>query len=290
MSQITVGCDPEFFIRDEMGDTVPVCGLIGGTKDHPKPMEGMKEGFFVQEDGAAVEFNIPPAHTPAEFAENVTSALHNIQSILTKKKLGATVLNSLALKNDWTTKFPNLLQIGCDPDFIAYESGQYGPEPRVSAPDKVGVIRGAGGHVHVGYPTDLCPPQIVAQLLDLMLALPAVPYDKQGQRRQWWGVAGLYRPKSYGIEYRTLSNWWIWRGGSCLEIAGRSIALIESLQAHMIQWQAFYDLVNWKSVRDVIYREDEKAAKTLFNRLMEHKVFADAFHAGNHRALGYKNG
>ena len=49
-------------------------------------------------------------------------------------------------------------------------------------------------------------------MLDLFLGIPSVLIDKdmtQINRRQAFGTAGAYRSKSYGLEYRVLSSWWV---------------------------------------------------------------------------------
>jgi hypothetical protein len=45
--------------------------------------------------------------------------------------------------------------------------------------------------------------------LDLFLGVPSVLMDDGEERKQMYGKAGAYRPKKYGAEYRTLSNFWI---------------------------------------------------------------------------------
>lgn len=284
MSEFTVGADPEFFVKpsnlaDKEENVVPICGLIGGTKTQPLQIEGLTSGFCVQEDGAACEFNIPPATTPQEFAENITTAYSALLQQLGGKKYSASFINNISLRKEWVDKFPNLAAIGCDPDYVAYNKSEF-PEPRVADIDKIGLVRGAGGHIHVGYPLDMCPPAIMAKLLDLMLALPNVKNDKQGERRAWWGKAGLYRPKPYGVEYRTLSNWWIQSHSSAKQMGAMVFSLLQSLQSKHIQWQALVNVVNWDRVSDVIFREDVRAASALHKRLCEHKVYSNAYHQG----------
>ncbi len=45
--------------------------------------------------------------------------------------------------------------------------------------------------------------------MDFYLGLPSLVYDSATRRREMYGKAGAYRPKSYGVEYRTLSNAWL---------------------------------------------------------------------------------
>ena len=45
--------------------------------------------------------------------------------------------------------------------------------------------------------------------LDLYLAVPSTLMDQGELRKQLYGKAGAYRPKPYGMEYRVLSNYWV---------------------------------------------------------------------------------
>jgi hypothetical protein len=49
----------------------------------------------------------------------------------------------------------------------------------------------------------------VVQALDLYLGLPSLLLDGDEDRRLLYGKAGAFRPKSYGVEYRVLSNFWV---------------------------------------------------------------------------------
>jgi len=70
-------------------------------------------------------------------------------------------------------------------------------------------MRSAGGHIHVETSLDKAA---VIRAMDLFLGVPSLILDsKGGMRRQLYGKAGAYRPKSYGVEYRTLSNFWIFK-------------------------------------------------------------------------------
>lgn len=57
-------------------------------------------------------------------------------------------------------------------------------------------------------------PLDVVKAMDLFLGVPSVLMDEGEERKQLYGKAGAHRPKPYGVEYRTLSNFWIAPGGT----------------------------------------------------------------------------
>ena len=61
--RFTIGADPELLLLTATGLPKSAIGLIGGTKQNPKPF-GIGH---VQEDNVMVEFNIPPANNRHEF-------------------------------------------------------------------------------------------------------------------------------------------------------------------------------------------------------------------------------
>jgi hypothetical protein len=67
-------------------------------------------------------------------------------------------------------------------------------------------MRSAGGHIHVE--TDQAPDEVSRQM-DLFLSVPATLMDNGEERKKLYGKMGAFRPKPYGVEYRTLSNFWI---------------------------------------------------------------------------------
>jgi hypothetical protein len=93
---------------------------------------------------------------------------------------------------------------GCDPDFNAW-TGEMNPKPQ--AADET--LRSCGGHLHVGYPIEEIEPRRLIKFMDLFLGVPSVVMDDGDLRKQLYGKAGAYRPKHYGAEYRTLSNFWV---------------------------------------------------------------------------------
>ena len=214
---ITVGADPEFFLlRDKQH--VSAIGLVGGTKDYPRPLT--KEGCAVQEDNVSVEFNIAPSHNHKEFIEQIQFVLQEIQKELPQYEFSQ---ESAVLFAPTELQHPNALVFGCEPDFNAWTK-EINPRPQAAD----AALRSAGGHVHVG--TDQDPIEVI-RAMDLFLGVPSVEMDPGTLRRQLYGKAGAFRPKNYGCEYRTLSNFWIWKEKTMewvFQQAERAVAFVKA--------------------------------------------------------------
>ena len=92
------------------------------------------------------------------------------------------------------------------PDYNAWTK-QANPKPYADDQN----LRSAGGHIHVGCDLAKKKPIDVIRAMDLFLGVPSVALDKGTLRRQLYGAAGCMRKKPYGVEYRTLSNFWIFK-------------------------------------------------------------------------------
>ena len=265
---ITLGSDPELFLRDiRTGGVVSAVGLIGGTKQAPIPMEGMPEGYAMQEDNVMVEFNVPPTSTTARFARSITSALDHINHVVrtTREDLVLDTGSCARLFRHDQLDNPQARMFGCSPDFNAHEQGQPWPriDPELLTVGEEGAWRFAGGHVHIGYESS-APEFVAAAFADVFIGLPSVGLDKQGLRRELYGKAGRYRPTSFGIEYRTLSNFWIWDPSLAKQVGERAYRLGAMLEGDMSTLQRLYAEVPWIDVQDAINSEDlEKAADLL---------------------------
>jgi hypothetical protein len=204
--QILVGCDPELFVTRD-GKLVSGHGLIPGTKKDPFKVER----GAVQVDGMALEFNIDPASDENQFVNNINVVLAEMQKMIPGHEMltipvahfGAEMIASQPLV---------ARELGCDPDYNAWEGGRENPRPDVDLP-----FRTASGHVHIGWTQDqdINDPghrhaciELVKQL-DFYLGLPSVIFDKDTERRSLYGKAGAFRFKPYGVEYRVLSNAWL---------------------------------------------------------------------------------
>jgi len=200
MDKFTIGCDPEIFLQDENNRFKSVIGLLGADKWHPRILT--KDGHAVLEDNVAVEFNIPPCNSFEDFKREVQLTMAMVKDILPA---------NLHYNQDSAVSFPEeelacdeAWVFGCEPDFNAWAMAE---NPKPEAADKN--LRSAGGHIHVGSDTAINNPIDTIRAMDLFLGVPSTQLDQGTLRRELYGKAGAFRFKPYGVEYRTLSNFWI---------------------------------------------------------------------------------
>lgn len=202
---ITIGADPELFVAKH-GMFVSAHDLIPGTKKAPHSVE---KGA-VQVDGVALEFNIDPASSYDEFQLNLDTVFNTLRGMVPEYDVlvdSAVVLSS----EDFKTIPAETLIMGCNPDINAYS------EVDNESPPEDTPIRAAGGHVHIGGIFETNATQIhkwntamrMGRLMDKHVGVYSVLWDHDKLRREVYGKAGAIRPKIYGIEYRSLSNRWI---------------------------------------------------------------------------------
>jgi hypothetical protein len=203
MGLIKIGSDPELFMR-QGGRFISAYGHVQGDKEHPFPV---KDGA-VQVDGMALEFNIDPAETEERFVGNINSVMAQLKAMVPDYELVAAPVAHFGAEYIAAQPY-EARELGCDPDYSAY-TGRQNPVPDEDLPFRTGA-----GHIHLGWceqadeasHMDDCI--AVIRQMDFYLGLPSLMYDKDTERRGMYGKAGAFRPKPYGVEYRTLSNAWL---------------------------------------------------------------------------------
>lgn len=199
-----IGCDPELFMQDAAGGFISAIGRIGGSKHAPIPLVDLGDGFAVQEDNVAVEFNIPAAESVEEFQLNVNKVIKFLSDGIMTQGLHFADVSAVSFPEEQLLD-PRALEFGCDPDFCAW-TGRKNPRPKTE--DKN--LRSCGGHVHVGYQfADKQQAMECIKAMDVFLGIPSVLMDEGELRKNLYGKWGAFRFKPYGVEYRTLSNFWV---------------------------------------------------------------------------------
>ena len=201
--KISTGSDPEFFITDTEGHIVSShTAKVKGNKDKPYPLGC----GFMHRDNVLMELNVPPSTTEEEWIANHKLCLAQATSEISDNyKYKVADIASVYMDSDelW---HPEAMIFGCDADYNVWTRSKNSP------PKQDGTLRSAGGHIHIGYdnPNREMTERIV-KACDMFLAVPSLFMDTDRTRRQLYGKAGCHRTKPYGVEYRTLSNFWTLR-------------------------------------------------------------------------------
>ena len=229
------GTDPEMFLVDEKKKVIPplVVEKMGlqriGTLDeerpnyHPVYFDG---DIMLIGDGAAFEFNTPPAFSVEELLASYARGKEILQKIADETSLKIAAVP--AAKFDlgmFGEYFPDprnneelwySCRFGCDAQHNVYQQGSKSPE--IDAKDIL--WRYAGGHIHAsGFEFDVFEHyQNYVRLMDIIVGTGCLlhsPYkDLEFQRQLFYGIPGNYRPQHYpngavGVEYRTPSVSWL---------------------------------------------------------------------------------
>lgn len=203
IQNIVLGTDPEAFLRNrKTKEIVSAIGLIPGTKHAPYPITELGPGYFIQTDNVMVEWCVPATNNYRELYHSIQKCIEYTNSVI-PGDLEVTVKASAFLDEKYLQN-EQALTFGCDPDFNAWTYMMN------SSPSSRTNLRTAGGHIHIGYdnPDDDASIELI-RALDLYLGVPSIILDPDIERRKMYGKAGAFRIKSYGIEYRSLSNFWI---------------------------------------------------------------------------------
>lgn len=202
-----IGSDPEMFVRTSSGIITSVAGKLGCSKDNKIDLA---PDVRLQEDNVLAEFDINPQKGFEAFDDNIQRGIDLTNKVLNERGMEAAlgISSHVYTPEELQSFHPSAFVFGCTPDFNAF-TGQKNPSP--VAADKG--LRTAGGHVHLGVTGTLeisrQTQMMLGVLCDYFLSLPAVIMDKDTRRKELYGKASAIRYKDYGIEYRSLSNFWI---------------------------------------------------------------------------------
>jgi hypothetical protein len=199
-----VGSDPELFLVDKDNrQIISAIPYIPGDKYSPHQIPGLPEGNMMQVDNIMVEFCLPATKLSKEFYKSFKDCVNYTNSIV-PATLELEVRQS-GLVQESQLLDPRTQVFGCDPDFNVWMDGMQN-----DSIDSKTNLRTCGGHVHIGYnDPDMETSMNIIKALDIFLGIPSVILDNDRERKKMYGKAGAYRLKAYGVEYRSLSNFWL---------------------------------------------------------------------------------
>lgn len=196
----TIGTDPEFFLASE-DKIYSAISVLNADKYHP--IEKGEFSFFA--DNVLAECNIPPSNSKEKFISNIRHALTKLAAIVHPFII---LPQASCYMHKSQLKHPAAKEVGCKEECCAY-TNEIVQNEHVEYVIKNTNLRCAGGHLHIGSPG---LQESFVKLLDVFLALPFVLIDADDtikRRRKIYGKAGRFRKPAYGIEYRTLNNYWL---------------------------------------------------------------------------------
>lgn len=119
------------------------------------------------------------------------------------------------------------------------------------------------GHIHIGYdrPNNITNNYIV-KALDLFISVPLVLMEPTNKRKIMYGTAGSYRTTTYGVEYRSTSNY-IFSSPELMEWTFNQIKkAIDFINAGSFSELSYYE----STIRECINSNNEKSAKEIINK------------------------
>jgi hypothetical protein len=287
------GADIEFFIKDKEG-------IIVNPSKLPK-LTGK------QVDGFAVEIHPHPSSCRETFCSNIRSSLQSLQVSIPIDMEVSLDQVSVIDKETWNKASAKTKEIGCLPDVNVYKMEvntipehlkeipyrTCGGHVHLGRPELLSTcnytIPAAAykdqsiflkmlkeGKAQLSMGKTLTPPQYIniiklIKLMDRFVGLWSVLADTSESvaRREYYGKAGDFRFTKHGIEYRTLSNFWI-----CHKLLAGAVSTLAK-QAYGIAYQggAWADKIIKAlpdiDVQQVINKHDSSSAQTMIYELID---------------------
>lgn len=188
-----------------------------GDKDRPTIMGN---GCNLHSDNIGVEFTTRPAYSADELEHNIQESAALAEeftgcALVPVDQLDISdMVPFISLNTDMTHLF---MRFGCSPDFIFHPSRGV---MRRSVPRAVkdSGWRELGFHIHIDLPggSEHAAPFARALAESLPHTTPAVDYAP------WYRLPGTFRPKPYGVEYRSL-------GATAVAVAAEVYRTVDSM-------------------------------------------------------------
>lgn len=251
-----LGYDAEFFLRGGRG-YIPAERVLRGTKGHAAVLG---PGVVGHPDNIMAEIASAGPFHHENLMERITHDFDVLRKHVAPVEVQITA--GITVTEEFLAAAELAKEIGCDVDF------QNGAPRDPITTESIGTSRYAGGHLHFDTSRDI-PPDYCASVCDIMLAVPLIAMgERQGGRRGTYGLPGLYRPKEYGLEYRTLSNYWVsliinnpqGNGRVFCELVGRTASAFLTMDEQILTLpQRYRDYA-----QEIITAEDSDEAQNLF--------------------------
>lgn len=274
-----LGCDPEFFFKSK-GEVIGAEKFIPEEGIAHDANHGGQSKFII--DGVQAELNPSPSNCRANLANEIAACFNMLSKQITKsgKDISVDFSRTIEISKE------NLMELN-------EKAREFGCAPSMSTNKKKAAIkinkidpmeyriRAAGGHIHIGK-TDfnkgltraLTTDHIkTVNMLDILCGNTAVLVDRDEgniERRKVYGRAGEFRLPEHGLEYRTLSNFWLTAYplmSFSFGMARLAVQLVADERHSDEFYEAFTSSVKAKKIRDAINNNDFDLAMENFKRI-----------------------
>ena len=272
--RLTYGCDPELFLSKN--------GVVVGSET-VIPKDGLTRYGKIIRDGIQVELNPKPSYCRQLICETIFSQIKTLQDIADKGGLSLDMRVTVPIEKTTMDSLSKDSKVfGCNSSFNVY-----GELLDIASIDgETHMKRSAGGHIHIGASDPkileiLKNPDRLVPILDLVVANTMVMIDRDEgniERRKMYGRAGEYRTPIHGLEYRTLSNFWLNNytlSSMAFGLVSQAIDIVyfsDSVGSKNDYATELINLVNIKDVRDAINNNDYDLALINFNKIKKYLV------------------
>lgn len=294
---LTIGGDPEFFFKDKKTKKI-----IGSEK--VIPLNGLGEyeetntkkiTQTVVRDGIQVELNPKSCSCRQSYQCYLSECFNDLNNHL-------KTLDNVELCFDQVVKVtkkelmscsPSSRTFGCLPSFNIYQPKDDDVSKICVDPAKY-LYRGGGGHIHLGtYSYDDYTRKLASNkktikalkqyddlipVLDILVGNFSVMIDRHplnAERRKNYGRAGEYRRPSYGVEYRTLSNFWLRNTAVMSLIYGLArigVYIVRESDKDRDFVSELKALVNTQDIKDAINNNDAVLARKNWDKIKHYIV------------------
>lgn len=255
----TVGSDPEVFVENkETGKVIPSWHFLG-SKEKPNLVAMGQKAYW---DGYQAEFTVQSYGCLSYMVDSVRYGLKTVYELAKNKDPKATLSSKTIIEvpmEELAVTEEEYVEFGCKPSFNAY-----GLTADLGLGGRNITFRSSGGHIHFGFgQRSQSAVNRMVKLLDAVLAVGCVSLFRNfdsPHRRRYYGLPGEYRLPKHGMEYRPLSNAWMFHPVTTNLIfdLARNIcgAAINGLDK-------FYDATEDEIIKTILYCDVEMARKII---------------------------
>lgn len=305
-SRVFLGSDPElFFLKNG--------SVVGSEKILPKSGLVYDNGSGepvskVVIDGIQAELNPSPRTCRDLFIGEIAHCFKKLADSMEDSSMVDLSKSVVQVsKKELESLSPESKKLGCMPS-----DNVYSKDSAIKVDQATYRYRSAGGHIHLGIPKNnqwsgsemiiankrvelaLRNYNTMVPVLDTIVGNTCVLLDKGKSaktRRENYGRAGEYRKPEHGLEYRTLSNFWLRSRQLTSFVLGLSRFSVDIVAQGMEgdnYSKELLSLVNMKDIESAINNNDFDLALSNFNKIEKFIIDISPVEPQNH-PLGQNN-